>query len=70
MAPTKDESNTMAQSILTDTGIVVPRRSVRPLTTAELHSETERSKREGFDTIIKSKLGNSVRVPKNEKGKN
>ena len=39
------------------------------MTTAELHSDVERSKREAFDTRIKSKLGDSVRTPRRTKEK-
>ena len=50
----------MAQSILTHTGSVAPRRSVRRLTLEELKKGTEIAKRENFDKIIKEKFGDSM----------
>ena len=50
----------MTQAILTIKGTVVPRRSVRHLTTEEIHSPIEEKKRNEFDDKIKSKLGDSL----------
>ena len=38
---------------------MIPRRTVRPLRTEELHSPVEEKKREIFDALIRRKLGNS-----------
>ena len=63
LTPTKDKSNTMAQYVLNDLGKVVLRRSIQPLKTEEMYSETEKRKRSEFDKIIEEKLGNSLRIP-------
>lgn len=63
LCPTKHESNHMAQNVLNEQGNVVPRRTLRRLTEAELHSETERLKRKKFDQTIKEKLGDSLTAP-------
>ena len=60
LGPMKNEGNAMTQAILTSKGTVVPRRSVRPLTTEEIHSPVEAKKRDEFDEKIKSKLGDSL----------
>ena len=49
----------MAQWILKPNGSVVPRRTVRPLRTEEVHSPIEIKKREIFDALIRQELGNS-----------
>ena len=53
----------MAQNILNIHGKVLPRRSVRRLTQAELHSPAEISKRDEFDKAITAKLSNSLSLP-------
>ena len=53
----------MAQAVLTSKGTVVPRRTMRKLTKAELLSEIEKKKRQTFDDYIKSKLGDSLSPP-------
>ena len=63
LGPSKNEGNEMAQNILNVHGIVIPRRSIRRLTQAEVESETERLKRREFTNIITSKLGNSLSIP-------
>jgi hypothetical protein len=63
LGPMKNEGNEMAQAILTSKGTVVPRRTLRPLTTAELVSEVEKKKRSIFDSIIKEKHGDSTVQP-------
>ena len=47
-------------------GNVVPRRSLWPLTTAEIHSPTEIKRREVFDRLIYQRHGDSVSLPKEE----
>ena len=56
----------MAQSILTHTGHVAPRRSVRRLTDQEMKKETEIAKRLNFDKLINDKLGDSMSLPSKE----
>ena len=56
----------MAQNMLTHTGYVAPRRSVRRLTQEEVEKETEIAKRINFDNIIRGKLGDSMTLPPNE----
>mmetsp|Transcript_10819 Transcript_10819/g.15256 ORF Transcript_10819/g.15256 Transcript_10819/m.15256 type:complete len:380 (+) Transcript_10819:2561-3700(+) len=50
----------MTQAILRENGTVVPRRTLCPLTTEELHSPIEERKRQAFDNDIKIKLGDSL----------
>ena len=63
LGPSKNEGNEMAQNILNVHGHVIPRRSVRRLTQAELNSQVEKEKRNDFDRIIKDKLGDSLNLP-------
>ena len=42
---------------------VIPRRTLRRLSIAELNSEAEKRKRSIFDDIILKKLGDSIRAP-------
>ena len=56
----------MCQWILKSNGKVVPRRSLRPLTTAELHSPIEIQCRKVFDRLIQSHLGDSINPSKEE----
>ena len=60
LGPLKGEGNEMAQWILKANGNVVPWRSPRPLTMAELHSPTELKKREVFDKLIERRWGNAI----------
>ena len=48
----------MAQWIVTSKATVVPRRTVRPLTTAELHSTMEKRLRDIFDAVVEKRFGN------------
>jgi hypothetical protein len=53
---------------LKDNGEVVPRRAVRPLNPAEIHSEVEIKKRNVFDELIERRHGTSINPPKPMKG--
>ena len=53
----------MAQSVLTHTGNIVPRRSLRRLTMAEEQMDSEKAKRAQFDAKIKLLLGDSLTLP-------
>lgn len=66
LGPARGEGNEMCQNILRANGTVVPRRSVRPLQTAELHSESEIKKRQIFDELIERRWGTSITPPKTE----
>ena len=63
LGPIKNEGNEMAQAILTSKGTVVPRRTIRRLRKEELYSEVEKRKRQLFDDLIRSKMGDSMRFP-------
>ena len=64
LGPARGEGNEMAQWVLKANGNVVPRRSPRPLTTAEIHSPTEAKKRKIFDELIERRHGTSINPPK------
>lgn len=63
LGPIRNEGNEMAQAVLNQNGKVVPRRTIRKLTQAELCSPIEKRKRNQFDEVIKRKLGDSVSMP-------
>ena len=65
LGPTKNEGNIMAQWILKENGKVVPRRTLRRLTPAELapSNEVEIDKRSNFTTLICAALGDSISLP-------
>ena len=60
LGPARGDGNEMCQWILKGNGKVVPRRSPRPLQTAELHSPIEIKKRKVFDELIERRYGNST----------
>jgi hypothetical protein len=64
LGPARGEGNEMCQWILKANGKVVPRRSVRPLQTAEIHSASELKKRQVFDELIERRQGTSINPPK------
>ena len=63
LGPMKNEGNEMTQAVLTITGNVVPRRTCAPLTISEIHSESEKNKRNKFDAEILRIYGDSMTVP-------
>ena len=63
LGPIQNEGNEMAQGVLTSKGTVIPRRTIRKLTPIELHSETEKRKRQLFDDIMRKKLGDAMVYP-------
>ena len=63
LGPARSEGNEMAQWVLKANGRVVPRRSLRPLTIAELHSPVEHKKRDVFDALIERRMGTSINPP-------
>ena len=52
LGPIKNDGNDMAQAVLTSTGKVIPRRTIRKLTPDEKSSSTEEQKRNYFDAVI------------------
>ena len=65
LGPLKNEGNEMTQAVLTITGHVVPRRTYSPLTISEVHSNSEKNKRDKFDAEILRIYGDSMTVPAN-----
>ena len=63
LGPLKNEGNEMSQAILKYNGRVVPRRTLRRLTVAELNSESELKKRTAFDEAIIKIHGDSMSLP-------
>ena len=62
LGPMKNAGNEMAQAVLKSNGTVVPRRTCRPLTIAEIESPTEQSLRNDFDARINSRHGDSLTI--------
>ena len=62
LGPCKNEGNEMTQNILLQNGKIVPRRTYRPLTLAEVNSKPEQDMRNAFDNDIKKKLGDSITI--------
>ena len=65
LGPAKNEGNVMANWILTQKGTVVPRRSIRQLTLDEysVSNEVELAKRTVYNADVRSKLGDSIKLP-------
>ena len=53
----------MAEWVLKATRQVVPRQSLRPLTTVEKHSTVENKKRDVFDALIERRMETSINPP-------
>jgi hypothetical protein len=64
----RGEGNEMCQWVLKGNGKAVPRRSVRPLNSSEIHSEVEIQMRKVFDDLIEGRHGTSINPPKPMKG--
>jgi len=60
LGPLKNEGNEMSQAILKFNGKVVPHRTIRHLTVAEMNSESELKKRTAFDEAIRILHGDSM----------
>lgn len=67
LGPARGEGNEMAQWVVKANGRVVPRRSLRPLQEAEIHSPIEIKKRQVFDELIKKRWGDSITPPPERK---
>jgi len=65
LGPAKNEGNEMAQWVLKDNGKVLPRRTLRQLSTAELSltNESEAERRMLFTTFVRGILGDSISLP-------
>ena len=63
LGSTKNHGNIVTQWVLTDKGTVLPCRIMGRLNDEEIHSPTEMKKREVFDSMIQSKLGDSIVPP-------
>ena len=59
LGPSKGSGNEISQWILKYNGRVIPRITVRSLSTEEKHSTVESKKRQIFDALIRRKLGKS-----------
>ena len=66
LGPATGAGNEMAQWVLKANGKVVPRRSLRPLQVAEIHSPEEKERRNIFDAAIARKWGTSITPPNPE----
>ena len=64
LGPARGIGNEMCQWILQSNGKVIPRCTLQPLNTAELHSPSEQLKQVTFDTSIRQRLGDSLSMPK------
>ena len=60
LGPTKFQGNEMAQYILQENGVVVPRRTTRPIPPEHLRTATLQHKIKAFDDCIREKLGDSM----------
>ena len=49
LGPLKNEGNEMAQAVLTSKGTIIPRQTLCKLRLEEIHSESEKHKRELFN---------------------
>ena len=66
LGPTVNAGNAMSQWVMRVDGRVFPRRTVRSLSTEEIHSEVEQKKRETYDKAIKHLLGDSLEPTSDE----
>ena len=63
LGPARGEGNELSQWVLKSNGNVVPRRTVRALQLAEIHSDTEKRKRDVFDALIERRWGSPMNIP-------
>ena len=61
---TKEEGNEMSQLFLKPNGNVLPRRTLRPINIADIHSPVKINKMYTFDAIIERRWGLSMDPPK------
>ena len=63
LGPAQGEGNELSQWVLKSNGNVVPCRTVRVLQLAEVHSDTEKQKRDLFDALIERRWGSPMSTP-------
>lgn len=63
LGPAVDAGNMMAQWVCKSNGQIVPRRTLRKLSVAEMNSEDEQQKRRQFLAIMEKFHGNSYKLP-------
>ena len=63
LGPARGEGNELSQWVLKSNGNVVPRRTVRALQLDEIHSDTEKRKRDVFDALIERRWGSPMSTP-------
>ena len=63
LGPTKNDGNEMAQWCLKANGKIFPRRSIVPLTTAQLNNNKEIMKQNVFTNCIRKRYGDSINLP-------
>ena len=63
LGPACGKGNEMAQWVLKENGLLVPRRSAHPFRQSEIDSPSEQSKHPAFDTLIERRYGNSIVAP-------
>ena len=66
LRPLQNEGNKMTHAVLTITGKVVPRFNCAPLTISEIHSPSEKNKRDNFDIAILKLHGDLMTVPESK----
>ena len=64
LGPARGEGNEMCQWVLKANGKVVPRHTVRPLQTAEIHSPAQIKLHCNFDALIERRHGSAINPPK------
>ena len=63
LGPAEHVGSAMSQWVLNEKGNVLPQQTLRSLTSLELQSNMERTKRDAFDKLIREKLGDSTHPP-------
>ena len=61
--PARGEGNELSQWVLKSNGNVVPCRTILALQLAEIHSDTEKRKRDIFDDLIERRWGSPMSTP-------
>ena len=63
LGPAQGEGNELSQWVLKSNGYMVPCRTVPALQLAEVHSDTEKRKRDIFDALIERRWGSPMSTP-------
>ena len=64
LSPARGEGNEMCQWVLKANGKVMPRHTIRPLQTAEIHSPVQIKLHRNFDALIERRHGSAINPPK------